>query len=159
MQHKKNYSEKTIAYNRKAYHNFYIKKEIEAGIILTGQEVKSLRQYTINIEAAYVKNIQKELYLVNANIKEYKNSNKTTYKPTKPRKLLLHKQQIKKFIELIKLYNMTIIPLIVYFNIKNIAKILLGIAKGKKKYDKRQTIKKREWRIKQNLDLKKNIIF
>lgn len=137
---------KTVAQNRKARHNYFIEDVIEAGIVLAGTEVKSLRggQASINESYAHVK--AGELFLVNAYIPEYTKSNpKWQHETRQPRKLLLHKKQMIKLTEAVSRKGVTIVPLSVYFNKRGIAKVSLGIAAGKKQQDKRDDLKKRDW--------------
>ncbi len=131
-------------FNRKAKFNYIIEDEIEAGIALLGSEVKSIRQGKVSLNESYVAQIKGELFLVNANISEYKGANNFNHEPTRPRKLLLHKKQIEKLVGKIDIKGYSIIPLKIYFNQKNYAKVLIGLGKGKKLYDKRETIKKRD---------------
>lgn len=135
---------KQIANNRKARFNYTIEEEIEAGIMLVGSEVKSIRAGGININDGYVGEMGGELYLLNVNINEYKGSNQFNHKPRRPRKLLLHKKQVAKLLSKIQTKGLTIVPLAMYFNKRNVVKVNLGIAKGKKLYDKRASIKERD---------------
>jgi SsrA-binding protein len=134
-----------IAQNRRARYDYHIEENFEAGIILTGSEVKSLRQGKISINEAHAGEMEGAIYLFNANISEYSGANRFNHEPKRPRKLLLHKKQINKLIGQVKLKGYTLIPLSIYFNEKNLAKLDLGLAKGKKNYDKRETEKEREW--------------
>jgi len=135
---------KQIANNRKARFNYTIEEELEAGIMLLGSEVKSLRSGGINIGDGYVAEIKGELVLLNIHIAEYKGANKFNHEPLRQRKLLLHKKQIDKLLGKIRTKGLSIIPLSMYFNTRNIVKINLGICKGKKLYDKRASIKERD---------------
>lgn len=130
--------------NRKAYYNYTIEEEFEAGIILEGSEVKSIRQGKATINEAYIAEIAGELFLTNCHISEYKGANRFNHEPTRNRKLLLHKKQISKIIGKMQIKGYSLIPLKVFFNKKNFAKILIGLGKGKKLHDKRETIKKRD---------------
>jgi SsrA-binding protein len=130
--------------NRKAHFNYTIEEEIEAGIVLVGSEVKSIRQAKVSLNESYIASIKGELFLVNANIAEYKGANNFNHDPLRPRKLLLHKKQIEKLISKIEIKGYSIVPLRIFFNTKNYAKIVIGVGKGKKLYDKRDTIKKRD---------------
>ncbi|NBX53001.1 MAG: SsrA-binding protein SmpB [Proteobacteria bacterium] len=130
--------------NRKAHFNYHITEEIEAGIILLGSEVKSLREGKASISEAYIVDKNSELILINSNISEYKGANRFNHLPKRERKLLLRKKQIDKIIGKIHNQGLSVVPIKVYFNKKNYAKILIGIAKGKKLYDKREVIKKRD---------------
>jgi SsrA-binding protein len=135
---------KVIAYNRKAKFNYEIEEEIEAGIILLGSEIKSIREGKITINESYASEINGDIILINTNIAEYKGANRFNHEPKRPRKLLLHKKQINKIIGKINFKGYSLIPVKLYFNDKNMVKVLLGIAKGKKLYDKRKTIKERD---------------
>jgi SsrA-binding protein len=135
---------KVIAYNRKAKFNYEIEEEIEAGIVLLGSEIKSIREGKITINESYASEINGDIILINTNIAEYKGANRFNHEPKRPRKLLLHKKQINKIIGKINFKGYSLIPLKIYFNDKNMIKVLLGIAKGKKLYDKRKTIKERD---------------
>ena len=129
--------------NRVARHDYFILEEIECGIALTGTEIKSIREGKANIKDSYgvVKN--GEVFLLNMFISPYKQGNIFNHQETRTRKLLLHKNEIRKLDQDIKLEGHTLIPLKVYF-VKGRAKILLGVCKGKKNYDKRETIKERD---------------
>lgn len=130
--------------NKKARFNFTIEDELEAGMLLLGSEVKSLRQGKASILESYVSEMKGELFLINANISEYKGANRFNHDPKRHRKLLLHKKQIDKLQGKMKIKGYSLIPLKIYFNQKNIAKLLIGVGKGKKLYDKRATIKERD---------------
>ena len=130
--------------NRKANFNYSITEEIEAGIILLGSEVKSVREGRVNIGESYVAENNGELFLINSNISEYKGANKFNHAPKRARKILLHKKQIQKINGLIQTQGVSVVPLKIFFNKKNFAKVLLGIGRGKKLYDKRESIKKRD---------------
>ena len=130
--------------NRKAHFNYNILEEIESGIILLGSEVKSIKQGKANLNEAYCTEIKGELFLLNANISEYKNANRFNHEPRRLRKLLLHKKQISKLIGKINIDGYSLIPLKIYCNKKNFIKILLGLGKGKKLHDKRHSLKERD---------------
>ena len=147
---------KIVASNNRANFNYTISNKIEAGIVLTGSEVKSLRNYTGSIRASYIIEQNGELWLSNAFIKKYQNSNDTNYDPNRNRKLLVTKKEFNKISGSIKQGGFTIIPISLYFSDKGIAKLTCGIAKGKKKIDKRQLIKQRDWDIKKQRLLKNN---
>ena len=147
---------KIIAANNKANYNFAVSNKIEAGIVLTGPEVKSLRINTGSIRGSYIIEQNGELWLSNSFIKKYQNSNDNKYNPTRKRKLLVSKKEFHKISGSIKQGGYTIIPLSLYFSNKGIAKLSCGIAKGKKKIDKRESIKQRDWNIKKQRLLKKN---
>lgn len=129
--------------NRKARHDYFIEDSYEAGIALTGTEIKSIRLGNCNIKDCYgvVKN--GEVFLLNMYIGQYKEGNIFNHKETRTRKLLLHKKEIRKIDDAIKLKGLTLIPLKLYFK-KNILKVELGVCRGKKNYDKRESIKERD---------------
>ena len=136
---------KLVAENRKARFNYEIDEKLEAGIVLTGSEVKSLRSGKANISEAYASDEQGGLYLINAHISEYAQASRDGHAPTRPRKLLLHKREIDRLLGAIQRQGMTLVPLKLYFNARGIAKVELGLARGKKLHDKRETEKKRDW--------------
>ena len=136
---------KVVADNRKARFNYEIGETFEAGIVLTGSEVKSLRAGKATIAEAYADARGGEIWLINANIPEYLQANRFNHEPKRPRKLLLHRKQINKLIGAVDREGMTLIPLKLYFNEKGRAKIELALARGKKLHDKRETEKKRSW--------------
>jgi len=129
--------------NRKARHNYFIKEEYECGIVLKGTEIKAIREGSCNIEDSYGHIKKGELFILNMFIGEYKQGNIFNHQETRTRKLLMHKNEILKINEMVKLEGYTLIPLRIYFK-KNIAKVSLGLCKGKKDYDKRETIKERD---------------
>ncbi len=130
--------------NRSANYNYFITEEFEAGIILLGSEVKSLREGKASIKEAYIVEKKSELFLINSNISEFKSANRFNHIPKRERKLLLHKKQLEKIIIKITHQGFSAVPIKIFFNKKGYAKILIGIGKGKKLYDKRETIKKRD---------------
>ena len=138
--------------NRKAYFDYEILEEIETGIVLTGTEIKSIRNSNVNLKDSYAIIRNNEVYLLNMHISEYKEGNIFNQNETRTRKLLLHKKEILKLRDKIELNGNTLIPLKLYFK-GNKVKILLGLAKGKKTYDKRETIKERDI----NRELKKEL--
>ena len=131
--------------NRKARAEYFIDEEIEAGLMLVGTEVKSLRQGKANIQDAFAGPKDGAIWLMNGYIAEYEGGNRFNHESRRPRQLLLHKREINKLLGKIKTKGFTLIPLELYFNDRGIAKIKLGLARGKKEYEKRQTIKTREW--------------
>jgi len=137
-----------ISVNKKATYNYQIIEKYEAGIVLTGTEVKSLRINTGSIKEAYITEKKNELWLTNCHIKKYSSSNEKNYNPSKERKILVKKKEKNKLIGAIKMEGMSIVPLFLYFNNKGLAKISIGIGKGRKKYDKRTNIRDKEWKIK-----------
>jgi len=136
---------KIVADNRKARFNYLIGETFEAGLALTGSEVKSLRQGKASIGESYAAARDGELWLFNANIAEYQHAGRFSHAPKRPRKLLLHRRQINKLIGAVERAGMTLVPLKLYFNEKGRAKIELALARGKKLHDKRETEKKRAW--------------
>ena len=131
--------------NRKARFNYEIKETLEAGIALQGTEIKSLRGGKATIGESYAGPMGTELYLFNAHIPEYLEANRFNHEVRRPRKLLLHRRQINQLMGAIQREGMALIPLKVYFNDKGRAKVELGLGKGKKLHDKRETEKKRDW--------------
>ena len=129
--------------NREAGFNYFILESIECGIVLTGTEIKSIRDGKCNLKDSYARIRNNEIYLLNMNIAEYKEGNIFNHNPKRTRKLLLHKSEILKLSSKIEQDGLTLVPLKLYFN-KNKVKILLGLCKGKKTYDKRETIKERD---------------
>ncbi len=136
---------KVAADNRRARFNFAIGETFEAGIMLTGTEIKSLRNGKATIAESYADTKSGEIWLVNSNIPEYLQANRNNHAPKRPRKLLLHKRQIEKLIGAVEREGMTIVPLKIYFNPRGRAKVEIALAKGKKLHDKRETEKKRDW--------------
>ena len=135
-----------VAQNRKARHNYEIEETLEAGIVLTGTEVKSLRVGRgASIAEAYASDEGGEIYLINSHIPEFKSANRFNHEPRRPRKLLLHKKQRNTLLGQIRREGYTLVPLSLYFNERGIAKVELGLAKGKSTIDKRETQKKRDW--------------
>jgi SsrA-binding protein len=136
---------KLIADNRKARYNYEIGDVFEAGIVLTGTEVKSLRTGKAMIAESYASNEGGELFLINSNIPEYGQANRFNHEPKRPRKLLLHGKEIDKLFNAISRDGMTVVPLKLYFNDFGRAKVEVALAKGKKLHDKRETEKARDW--------------
>ena len=147
---------KIIAANSRASYDYLINYKIEAGIILTGSEVKSLRVNTGSIRGSYIIEKGGELWLSNCYIKKYNNSTISNYDPNRERKLLVSKKEFNKISGLVKQSGMTIVPITLYFNTKGLAKLSFGVGKGKKKYDKRQSIKEKDWNTKKARLLKNN---
>tara|TARA_B100000989_G_scaffold170028_1_gene127261 strand:- start:56 stop:502 length:447 start_codon:yes stop_codon:yes gene_type:complete len=147
---------KIIAANNRANFNYIISNKIEAGIVLKGSEVKSLRINTGSIRGSYIIEQNGELWLSNSFIKKYQNSNENNYDPSRNRKLLVTKREFDKISGSIKQGGFTIVPLTLYFSDKGFAKLSCGIAKGKKKFDKRESIKQKDWTIKKQRLLKNN---
>ena len=138
-------TDRYAAQNRRARFDYLIEDTLEAGLVLHGTEVKVLRQGGASIAEAYADEAGGELYLVNANIPEYKASAHFNHQPRRPRKLLLHRAQVNKLIGAIQREGRTVVPLQIYFNPKGMAKIEIALATGKKAHDKRATIKERDW--------------
>ena len=129
--------------NRKARYDYFVEEEIEAGIVLTGTEIKSIRMGKVNLKDSYAIIRNGEIFLLNTHISSYEKGNIFNHEEDRTRKLLLHKSQIKKLQNKITLEGYTLIPLKIYF-VNGKAKVLVGLCKGKKNYDKRQTIKERD---------------
>lgn len=142
-----------VATNRRARHDYFIEETLEAGIALTGTEVKALRDGRANIAESYASQEDGELWLINAYIPEYAPGGRAfQHAPRRHRKLLMHKRQMARWLSETEKKGMTIVPLSLYFNERGIAKVELGLARGKRQVDKRETEKKRDWqRQKQRL--------
>jgi SsrA-binding protein len=136
---------KVVAENRKARHEYEIQEVFEAGIQLTGSEVKSLRQGKSNIAESYATEEGGEIYIINANIPSYAEANRFNHIERRPRKLLLHRKEIGKLIGAIRREGMTLVPLKLYFNDRGRAKVELALARGRKLHDKREAEKSRDW--------------
>lgn len=145
MPKKKDDGTRIVADNRKARYAYAIDETLEAGIMLTGSEVKSLRTGKATIGESYAYAKDGELFLVNAYIPEYSGANRFNHEPKRQRKVLVHKREAARLAAAIQREGMTLIPLKLYFNRKGVAKLELGIAKGKKLHDKRETEKSRDW--------------
>lgn len=137
--------QKIVAENRKARFNYFIDEVLEAGIMLTGTEVKSLRSGKATIAEAYAQTKGGEIFLINCYIPEYTEGNRFNHEPRRIRKLLVHKRQIERLAKAIEREGMTIVPLKAFFNARGRAKIELGLARGKKLHDKRDTEKQKDW--------------
>lgn len=135
-----------VAQNRKAWHDYFIEDTYEAGLVLTGTEVKSLRAGRANLTEAYATEKGGELFLLNAHIAEYSGGNRLNHEPQRPRKLLLRKREIARLIGAVRREGYTIVALSIYFNDRGLAKLQLGVAKGKRQYDKRAATKERDWK-------------
>jgi SsrA-binding protein len=142
---KKDPERRVVAENRKARFSYAIDSTLEAGLMLMGSEVKALRSGKATIAESYAHAKDGEIFLINAYIPEYTMANRFNHEPRRPRKVLVRKTEAKRLAQAIQREGMTLIPLRVYFNARGIAKIELGIAKGKKLHDKRETEKKRDW--------------
>ncbi|RED53454.1 SsrA-binding protein SmpB [Aestuariispira insulae] len=135
-----------VATNRRARYDYEIIETLEAGLVLTGTEVKSLRMGTISLSDAYAGPKNGELYLFNVHIGEYPHAHiKQQHEPKRPRKVLVHKKELARLLGAVTRDGMTLVPMSLYFNDRGILKLSLGLAKGKKTVDKRDSIKKRDW--------------
>lgn len=134
-----------VAQNRRARHDYAIEETVEAGMVLMGSEVKSLRRGQVSLTESYAGEKGGELFLFNAHIAPYEGAIGSGHEPKRPRKLLLHRRQMDKLAGAVRREGMTLVPLSLYFNQRGVAKVLIGIAKGKRKADVRETIKEREW--------------
>ena len=137
---------KTVAENRRARYDYHIDDKYEAGIVLTGTEVKSLRFGEGSIAESYAEVKNGEVWLVNSNVPEFSHGNRFNHEPKRPRKLLLHAREIDRFTGAVERKGMTLVPLSIYFNSRGRAKVELALAKGKNVADKRATIKERDWK-------------
>jgi SsrA-binding protein len=144
MSKQKGTGEKPVATNRKAFHDYFIEERFEAGIMLQGTEVKSLREGRVNLQDSYASVRGSEVFLHQCHISPYSHGNIMNHDPTRVRKLLLHKSEIHKLLGKTQQKGLTLIPLRIYFSKRGYAKVELGLAKGKKLYDRRETIKARE---------------
>ena len=143
---------KLVANNKKAYHDYFIEETYEAGIVLTGTEIKSVRQGKGSIKESYAKIENSEMILYGMNISPYEQGNRYNVEPLRPRKLLLHKQEIRKLIGYTTIKGLTLVPLKMYINEEGRAKVEIAVARGKKNYDKREDIAKRD--AKRDMDRK-----
>jgi SsrA-binding protein len=134
---------KTITVNRKAYHDYHIDDSVEAGLVLTGTEIKSIRSGRVNLREAYARAERGELWLLGAHIAHYPGGNRYNHEPKRPRKLLLHRREIDELSGALLRKGLTIVPLKMYLK-NGIAKVELGVARGKKAYDKREAIAQRD---------------
>ena len=139
-----NRERKLVANNKKARHDYFIEEAYEAGIVLTGTEIKSVRQGKVSIKESYAKVDNGEVMVYGMNISPYEQGNRFNVDPLRPRKLLLHKKEIRKLIGATTRDGMTLVPLQMYINEKGMAKLEIGLARGKKNYDKRESIAKRD---------------
>ncbi len=131
-----------ITVNRKAYHDYHIQEKLEAGLVLKGSEIKSIRAGRVNLSDAYARPDKDELWLYNTHIASYDAASYNTHEPTRPRKLLLHREEIDSLTGKVMQKGLTIVPLKLYIK-RGTAKVELGVARGKKVYDKRETIARR----------------
>jgi SsrA-binding protein len=130
--------------NRRAFYEFHVLEKVEAGLALIGSEVKSIREGNLNLSDSYARVEDGQVFLVNCHISEYKNAGAFGHEPLRKRKLLLHRSEIRKLERKVEGKGLTLIPLRVFFNARGIAKVELGVCKGKQVHDKRQTMKARE---------------
>lgn len=141
-----------VSNNRRAYHDYFVDEKVEAGLVLRGTEVKSLREGRATITEAYAGEMQGDFYLFNAYIPEFHGGNRFNHEPRRPRKLLLRQREADKLFGEVRRGGFTLIPLSIYFSERGWAKVELGLARGKKAHDKRDAIKARDWqREKQRL--------
>jgi len=140
---------KTVAENRRARFEYYVEDVFEAGIMLTGTEVKSLRFGEGSIAESYAEVKGGEVWLVNSNVPEFSHGNRHNHEPKRPRKLLLHEREIARLTGAVERKGMTLVPLSIYFNGRGRAKVELALARGKNLADKRQTVKDRDWKREQ----------
>jgi len=138
--------QKIVAENRRAKFDYFLEDTYEAGIALSGTEVKSLRGGQGSIAESYAEIHGGEAWLVNANIPEFSHGNRFNHEPKRPRKLLLHEREVEKMVGAVERKGMTLVPLSVYFNGRGRAKVELALARGKQTHDKRQSIKERDWK-------------
>lgn len=148
---------KVIANNKKARHEYFIDEVYEAGLVLTGTEIKSIRNGKVSIKEAYAKIIDGEVLVLGMNISPYEQGNRFNVDPLRPRKLLLHRREINKLIGKIKVGGVTLIPLRIYLNDRGRAKMEIAVARGKKLYDKRESIAKRDTERKMQRAMKKQV--
>ena len=148
---------KVIANNKKARHEYFIDEVYEAGLVLTGTEIKSIRNGKVSIKEAYAKIIDGEVLILGMNISPYEQGNRFNVDPLRPRKLLLHRREINKLIGKIKVGGVTLIPLRIYLNDRGRAKMEIAVARGKKLYDKRDSIAKRDTERKMQRAMKKQV--
>ncbi len=135
---------KSVVTNRKAYHDYFIEEKFEAGIMLLGTEIKSVREGRVNLQDSYASVKSGEVFLHHCHISPYSHGNLMNHEPLRTRKLLLHRKEIDKLLGKTQQQGLTLIPLRVYFSKRGLAKVELGLAKGKKHHDRRETIKTRE---------------
>jgi len=137
---------RVVALNRRARHDYFIDENLEAGIILAGTEVKSLREGRASLQESYASVDHGELWLVNAHIPEYQQAGRFfQHEPKRPRKLLVHRRQLDRLMGAVRREGVTLVPLSIYFNSRGMAKVDLGLARGKRQYDKREAEKERSW--------------
>ena len=147
---------KVVAENRRARYDYAIEDKYEAGIALTGTEVKSLRSGEASIAESYAEVKEEEVWLINANIPEFSHGNRFNHDPKRPRKLLLHDREIGKLFGAVARQGMTLVPLSIYFNARGRAKVELAIARGRKAPDKREHEKEKDWKREQGRLMREN---
>jgi len=145
-----------IAKNKRAYYDYEILEEVEAGLVLSGTEVKSLRASRAQINEAHAGEKDGGVWLFNAMISSYSHGNRQNHEERRPRKCLLHKKQVNRLLGEVSKKGVTLVPLRLYFNSRGLAKVILGLGKGKKEYEKRASIKDRDWKREQSAILKKH---
>ena len=141
---KKKLNRKMLAVNKSARHDYFIEEIYEAGLVLTGTEIKSLRQGKVSIGESFAKIIEGELFIIGMNIKPYEQGNRYNVDPIRPRKLLVHKKELRELFDETRREGLTIVPLNLYLNDRGIAKMEIALARGKKLYDKRESIAERD---------------
>jgi SsrA-binding protein len=144
MSNERDEPHKVVATNRKAYHDYFIEEKFEAGIVLKGTEVKSLREGRVNLQDSYASVTDGEVFLHHCHISPYSHGNIMNHDPIRARKLLLHKKEINKLHGKTQQKGLTLVPLRIYFSKRGQAKVELGLAKGKKRYDRREALRTRE---------------
>lgn len=148
---------KVVASNKNAYHNYEILETMEAGLSLTGSEVKSIREGRVSLKESYADFQGDELYLLDCNISPYHAANIFNHEPTRPRKLLLHRRELKRLAGKVQERGLTLVPTKVYLNDRGLVKVELALARGKKIYEKRETIKKRDVEREIRAEMKKRL--
>ena len=136
---------KTIATNKRANYDYNISLKLDAGLVLTGAEVKSIRNYTPSIKESYVEDIEGELWLCNCFIKKYESSSEKDTNPLRKRKLLVNKKELNKILGSVRKEGFSIVPIVIFFNNNGFIKLNIGLGKGKKKFDKREAQKLKDW--------------
>ena len=136
---------KIIATNKKATFDYQISLKLDAGIVLTGPEIKSLRINSLSLKESYIESEGGELWLCNCHIKKYESSNERDHNPIRKRKLLLNKKELNRVLGSVKREGFSVVPINIFFNDKGLAKLNIGLGKGKKKFDKRETQKIKDW--------------
>ena len=144
MVKEKDSGEKVVATNRKAFHDYHVEEKFEAGIVLRGTEVKSLRAGLVNLKESYASVDHGEVMLHNCHINPYSHGNIMNHDPLRPRKLLLHRKEISKLLGQTQQKGLTLVPLRIYFSPRGQAKVEIALARGKKQYDRREAVKERE---------------